>query len=105
ERANPAAAIRASIEQSLRRLGRESVDLLQLHNSVWRGQTERGGLTEAEAMGAVADGMQQVVAAGLARHAGFTGVGETAALAALIDSGRFETMQSYFNAVNPSAGF
>src|SRR5438477_6604112 len=39
ERADPATAIRASIEQSLRRLGRESVDLLQLHNSVWRGAT------------------------------------------------------------------
>ena len=41
---------------------------------------------------------------GLTRHIGFTGVGETEALHENARSGRFETMQSYFNAINPSAG-
>ena len=41
---------------------------------------------------------------GLTRHIGFTGVGDTDALHENIRSGRFETMQSYFNAINPSAG-
>jgi aryl-alcohol dehydrogenase-like predicted oxidoreductase len=49
--------------------------------------------------------MQNLVREGLTRHIGFTGVGDTEALHENIRSGRFETMQSYFNAVNPSAGY
>ena len=44
------------------------------------------------------------MAEGLVRHAGFTGLGETQALHALVATGTFATVQSYFNAVNPSAG-
>lgn len=106
------AAIQRSCEASLRRLGRDTVDLLQLHNPI---VTRRGGgdpdvgssrpldLTTID--GLVAEGMQRVVARGLVRHIGVTGLGETPALHALVATRRFGTVQTYFNAVNPSAGF
>jgi aryl-alcohol dehydrogenase-like predicted oxidoreductase len=101
---NPAAAVKKSITESLQRLGRDSVDLLQLHNTI-RATTDisNPGLG-ADDLAAAADAIQAVVKEGLAGHAGFTGVGETEPLHAAASSGRFETMQSYFNAINPSAG-
>jgi aryl-alcohol dehydrogenase-like predicted oxidoreductase len=106
ERADAAAAIRRSVERSLRRLGRDSVDLLQLHNRVVVvGGDGDGALPVDEVLGRVAEGLRQVVVAGLARHAGFTGIGEVDALARVTASGAFATVQSYFNAANPSAGY
>ncbi|HET8628862.1 MAG TPA: aldo/keto reductase [Thermomicrobiales bacterium] len=111
--ADPAAAIRRSIEASLRRLGRDAVDLLQLHNplalagraadaaEVASGRT----LDVAAALDGVAEGLRAVVRDGLAGHAGFTGLGDAAATREVARSGRFATVQCYFNALNPSAGF
>jgi aryl-alcohol dehydrogenase-like predicted oxidoreductase len=42
---------------------------------------------------------------GLARFIGITGLGETEAVLSVLRSGAFDTVQAYFNAVNPSAGF
>jgi len=103
--ADPSAAIRRSIERSLSLLGRERVDVLQLHNPIAAGETAGGALPLAEVLGAVAEGLQQVVAAGLARHAGFTGLGEASALGQAVSSGTFATLQAYFNAIDPSAGY
>jgi predicted aldo/keto reductase-like oxidoreductase len=41
---------------------------------------------------------------GLVRFIGFTALGETDALHQVVNSGRFDLMQSYFNLLNPSAG-
>jgi aryl-alcohol dehydrogenase-like predicted oxidoreductase len=101
---DPAKAVKDSIIVSLRRLGRDSVDLLQLHNTIRvTTDAQNPGLGGDDLAGA-ADAIQAVVREGLAAHAGFTGVGETEPLHATASSGRFETMQSYFNAINPSAG-
>jgi L-galactose dehydrogenase/L-glyceraldehyde 3-phosphate reductase len=111
---DPAGAIRRSCEASLRRLGRESVDLLQLHNPIAevspRGAAE--SITGSSAAipldavsGPVADGMQRLAARGLVRHIGITALGQTAAVHAALRTGKFATAQVYYNAVNPSAGF
>lgn len=101
------AAIRRSIEASLRRLGHDTVDLLQLHNAIGAEAQPAGdrGIALEEVLGEVREGMRDVVAAGLARHIGFTGLGDSAALATVVRDGGFDTVQSYFNALNPSAGF
>jgi aryl-alcohol dehydrogenase-like predicted oxidoreductase len=107
--ADPVAAIRRSGEASLRRLGHDSVNLLQLHNAVsldTAGSATAGGaLPLADVLGAVIEGLQAVQRAGLAAHVGFTGLGDAAALHTVARDGRFATMQSYFNALNPSAGY
>jgi L-galactose dehydrogenase/L-glyceraldehyde 3-phosphate reductase len=102
---DPVAAIRTSIEDSLRRLGHDSVDLVQLHNHVVLGHDAGRSVRLDDARRGVAEGLARVVESGLARHAGFTGLGEAAALRELVSHGRFETVQAYFNALNPSAGY
>ncbi len=99
---DPEAAVKASIEESLARLGRDNVDLLQLHSRIGGGER---GLRAGEVAGAVAEGMRAVTRAGLARHIGVTGLGETAAVLEVVRSGAFDTVQAYFNALNPSAGY
>jgi L-galactose dehydrogenase/L-glyceraldehyde 3-phosphate reductase len=49
--------------------------------------------------------MRRVIDAGLVRFAGLTGLGDAAAVRRVIASGSFATVQSYVNALNPSAGF
>jgi aryl-alcohol dehydrogenase-like predicted oxidoreductase len=103
--AQPAAAIRASVEASLERLGRPAVDVLHLHNPI---ALSRAG-SESVDMGAVlshiGEAIQEVVKTGLARHAGFTGLGDSTALREVVRAEPFETVQAYFNVLNPSAGF
>jgi aryl-alcohol dehydrogenase-like predicted oxidoreductase len=99
------AVVRRSLQASLGRLGRDGIDLVQLHNPVLESASERDRLDLEAARDAVAPAMQELVREGLVRHIGFTGLGATAAAKALAASGRFGTVQSYINALNPSAAF
>ena len=102
---DPAPAIRRSLVASLERLARESVDLLQLHNhivSTSEGQPGRAAVP-LSTLDAVRDGLRAVVQEGLVRHAGFTALGERAAVIQAAQSGGLETAQCYLNALNPSA--
>lgn len=90
--------IRRSLEDSCRRLGRDRVDLFQLHNQI-APPIDDAWLDD------VAGAMRQTVEDGLAGHIGFTGLGETAAVQRALRAGVFETVQAYFNAVNPSAAY
>jgi L-galactose dehydrogenase/L-glyceraldehyde 3-phosphate reductase len=101
--ADPVAAVRASLQASLGRLGRGHVDLLQLHSRIG-GQGERA-LSAADVSGAVAEAMRAVAKEGLVRHAGITGMGQTGEVLAVVRSSAFDTVQSYFNVLNPSSGF
>ncbi len=110
--ADPVAAIQRSCEASLRRLGRASIDLLQLHNPIVAGDSggEPGigssrGLPVDVVTGLVAEGMQALVSRGSVRHIGITGLGDTPAVQTAATGGRFATVQTYFNAANPGAGY
>ncbi len=107
DRADPSAAVRGSVERSLRLLGRDAVDLLQLHNPLAMVADRDGGasIPPADVLGAVSQALRAAVTAGLVRHVGCTGLGEIAAIDAAVGAAAFETVQSYVNAVNPSAGF
>jgi aryl-alcohol dehydrogenase-like predicted oxidoreductase len=95
------------VEESLRRLQRESVDLIQLHTRV---VVERGrgrfALSPAEVLGrgGVLEGFRELRAQGKVRFFGFSGLGDPEALEALVDSGEFHSFQVYYNLLNPSAG-
>ena len=100
---------RRSLEESLKRLGRDSVDVFQLHDGI---TMQRGGGIGDETMGVddvlgrdgVADAFDDLRSEGLIRFAGFTGNGDTGALHKVVDSGRFDVVQAYYNMLNPSAG-
>lgn len=99
-----AGAVRRSLQASLARLGRDSVDLLQLHSRIGGASSERG-IGAGEVSDIVADAMRQVCSEGLVRHVGITALGESESVLAVIGGKRFDTAQTYFNALNPSAGF
>lgn len=98
-----AGAIRRSLEGSLDRLRHGWVHLLQLHNRILDRPGE-GGLTADQVLGPVLEGLEKCRADGLVRHVGITATGDTAAVTKVVSSGRFDTAQVYFNALNPSAG-
>ena len=99
--------IRRSVEESLQRLRVNSVTLLQLHNGITidRGN-EPASITPADILsrGGVADAFDRLRDEGLIRHTGLTGTGQPSAMKEVIRSGRFDTVQTPFNALNPSAG-
>lgn len=100
-----AAKVRESLEVSLRRLRRDAVDLLQLHSRVTLSPIDLPrSITSGDLSGRIAEALGAVKAAGLARFVGLTGLGETEALHEAVASGRFDTIQCYFNVLNPSAG-
>jgi aryl-alcohol dehydrogenase-like predicted oxidoreductase len=98
-------AIRRSIEASLQRLGRDSVDLIQLHNHIARQRSPQdAGLSVSDVLGEVVASFQSAQAQGKVKYYGITAVGDTAALHQVIDSGAFYTAQVCYNLLNPSAG-
>lgn len=97
--------IERSVEQSLTRLKRDSVELLQLHNPLGR-PADADTLDVEYVLGTngVADTFDRLRDQGLMRYAGITALGDAAACRQVIDSGRFDTAQVYYNMLNPSAG-
>ncbi len=93
----------ASVEESLTRMQREQVDLIQMHNHVAL-TPEGGAVSPDETLGEVVDALRDLRDQGKVRFWGMTAVGETAALHRVIDSRTLNTIQAVYNLVNPSAG-
>jgi L-galactose dehydrogenase/L-glyceraldehyde 3-phosphate reductase len=102
-----AGAIERSLEQSLRRLQSDSLTLFQLHNHLGHGVGERLALPPEQVLtrGGVADSFDRLKQQGLIRASGITAAGDTAACLDVINSGRFDAAQIYYNAINPSAAW
>lgn len=94
-----------SIEASLKRLGRERVDVVFLHNSIAR---EAGGrsISVERLLGpkGAADALEGLRAQGLTRFIGLTASGSGECCREAVVSGRFDAAQVYYNMLNPSAG-
>lgn len=102
-----AAAAAAQVEQGLARLGRESVDLIQLHTRLTTArESGRFALTPDEVLGpgGVTEAFKRLRDQGRVSFFGFTGLGDVEAIHALVDSGEFHSFQAYYNLLNPSAG-
>ena len=98
-----AAAVAASMDASLKRLGRDSVDVFHLHNRI----TEKTGgdaLDYRLVLDEVMPAMEKLRQQGKTRFIGITALGETGPLVKVIESNAFDTAQVCFNALNPSAG-
>jgi aryl-alcohol dehydrogenase-like predicted oxidoreductase len=97
--------IEKSLEGSLKRLQRDSVTLLQLHN--WIGSTTKGymiAVSDILRQDGVLDGLERLKDQGLIRHFGITALGKTQSIIEVIESGRISSTQVYYNLLNPSAG-
>ena len=97
-------AVIDSVENSLRRLKRDYVDLFQLHNFVAVSRDlERRWVTPADVEAAMA-AFQKLQAQGKVGYWGFNGLGETEAVHQAI-AGSAQTVQVCFNLLNPTAGW
>ncbi len=102
EKGDIAKAAATSLEASLRRLGRDSVDILHLHNAITAsgsGET----LTPEMVLNDVVPAFDALRHQGKTRFIGITAVGETPCLHKIADSGAFDTAQISYNLLNPTA--
>jgi len=100
--ADPAKAIENSVEQSLLRLQRPAVTLLQLHNAITRVAGEvpdSVGLDDVLRPGGIAEGLARIQDRGWTTLVGLTGLGHTDAVQEVADSGRFTSIQLPVNAL------
>jgi len=97
-----AAAVAESLEASLKRMGKDQVDIFHLHNAITTGG---GGesLSAAQVLNEVVPAFEKLRDQGKLRFPGITAVGETAALHRVIDSRAFLSAQVSYNMLNPSA--
>lgn len=97
--------IKQSVAASLERLRLPRVTLLQLHNSI---TAERGAqptsLTPDDVLGPVLETFKELQRAGLVEHIGLTGLGEPAAIKAVLAADAFATVQTPYHLLDPSAG-
>jgi L-galactose dehydrogenase/L-glyceraldehyde 3-phosphate reductase len=103
-----AGQIERSLAGSLRRLGLERVPLLLLHGRIVGEDAARRdvrSLTVPEVLASrgIADIMEGLRRQGLCDFIGLTGLGDPAAVRQVIESGRFDVAQIYYNLLNPTA--
>lgn len=96
-------AVINSVENSLKRLNRDYVDVIQLHNSV---STERDldrRWVTPDDVEATIQAFQKLHAQGKVGHWGINGLGDTEAIHTALD-GNAHTVQACYNLLNPTAG-
>jgi aryl-alcohol dehydrogenase-like predicted oxidoreductase len=112
DREDIAGHIVQSVESSMRRLLRDHVDVLQIHNGPSLTPPdqapesyERLWLEDFFRPGGVLDGLSQVLAQGKARYAGFICRGnDREAVERLFDTGLFRLINVPYTLLNPTAG-
>ena len=94
-----------SVEASLKRLGREQVDLIQLHDRI-SSQTDVSvrAITVSDVLGEVREALEVLKSQGKVRFYGMTGVGEPKGIHEVVASGLVSTVQTVYNLINASAG-
>ena len=100
-----AGAVRTSVEASLRRLRREMVDVLHVHN---RFTPQRGdlphSLSAADALGPVLDAYRQMQHTGKTRFIGISAMEpDVPTVRQIMTSGHFDTVLAYYNLLNWTA--
>jgi aryl-alcohol dehydrogenase-like predicted oxidoreductase len=97
-------AVIDSVEGSLKRLRREQIDLMQLHNCIALQRRPERSWLGIDDLAAVAQAFQTLQRQGKIRAWGINGLGETAALHQALASVPAASIQCCFNLINPSAG-
>ena len=100
-----AGAVRRSVEASLTRLQRESVDVLHVHNRFTEHRGEApNSLTGDDVLGPVLDAYREVQRAGKTRFIGLSAMDHhVPTMHRLIDSGEYDTVLAYYNLLNTTA--
>lgn len=98
--------VERSVADSLARLRRNKVTLLQLHNPIGAKTDGRTlGLSDILKPHGVLDALDQMRQMGFTDHIGITALGDAASIIRVIKSNRIASAQVYFNMLNPTAAF
>lgn len=96
--------VERAVEASLKRLDRDSVDLLQFHNQIGSATAGRSvSVADVLRTGGAAEALERMRDQGYCRFIGLTALGDAAACREVIASGRFDAAQVYYNMINASA--
>jgi aryl-alcohol dehydrogenase-like predicted oxidoreductase len=105
--------IERSVEESLRRLKRDTIDIVQIHNGPVAARPNMEGQYYAtlwaedyHRQGGVLEGVNSLLRKGKARHAGFVCRGnDIDEVRQLLDTGLFHMINVPYTLLNPSAGY
>jgi aryl-alcohol dehydrogenase-like predicted oxidoreductase len=100
-------AIRRSAWESIERLGRAPLTLLQLHNAITANRgDEPSSITPDDVLKkrGVLEAFEELKQSQAVRHIGLTGIGQPDALREVIRCGSFQTVQTPYSLLNRSAG-
>ena len=98
-------AVARSMEASLRRLQRDSVDVLHVHNrfTATRGEVP-DSLSAEDALGPVLDAYRKVQEAGKTRYIGLSAMEHhVPTMTRIMESGQYDTVLAYYNLLNWTA--
>jgi L-galactose dehydrogenase/L-glyceraldehyde 3-phosphate reductase len=98
-----AAGIASALDESLKRLQMEQVDLFQFHNAIVD-KTNGAEFAAASMLEDVVPAFEKLREQGKIRFFGITAVGETPSLHKVADARAFDTAQVSYNLLNPSPG-
>jgi L-galactose dehydrogenase/L-glyceraldehyde 3-phosphate reductase len=97
-------AVVASADGSLKRLRRDRIDLLQLHNAIALQRRPERSWMSIDDLAAAVQAFEYLRRQGKIRYWGINGLGETGALHQAVASVGAASIQCCFNLLNPSAG-
>lgn len=101
QRGDIAGTIARSMEESLRRLGRDSVDVFHLHDPITvAGQDP--AFTVKQVLEQAVPALRRLQEQGKTRFIGITALGDADPLKTVLGSGAFDTAQCVYNLLNPS---
>jgi len=103
DKTNIAGAVVASMEASLRRLGRDHVDLFQLHNAITV-DDHPDSISVRMLRDEIVPAFGRLREQGKTRFLGITAIGDTKALHDVVGAGLLHTAQVPYNLLNPSLG-
>jgi L-galactose dehydrogenase/L-glyceraldehyde 3-phosphate reductase len=97
-------SVTKSVEESLKRLKLDCIDLIQLHNRISLNRDPERGYVGIDDINPIISTFQSLQDQGKIKFYGINGLGETEVLHQAIDTVDFHSLQTCYNMINPSSG-
>ncbi len=97
--------VSTQIENSLQRLGSETVDIVYTHNTVGKERNIDDGQVSVEDLEHVVVAFEKAVKSGKIRYWGFNGLGETDAIKSAVNLYSPSGIHTCYNMLNPTSGY
>lgn len=98
-------AIESQIDNSLRRLGRDSVDIVYTHNSIGNERNVGEGRLSLDDLERISGVFRRAVESGKIRYWGFNGLGDTEAIHSAMERFKPAGIHTCYNMLNPTSSY